>query len=289
MVPKVSVISITYNHERYIAQSVASVLDQQAEFGIEYIVSDDCSKDGTRETLQRLTDCHPGRIQLVLRPENLGPARNFRDTYHLANGQYVALLEGDDYWTDPRKLEKQVQLMDANPDCSLCFHTATYVDEFGHPTGVEHPRQKRDRWTLEQIAYENPVQTCSVLLRRDRVPFLPEFFLNLKLGDWPLCILAANKGPLLFVNESMAAYRVHQQGVWTGLALHKRHSAVALMYHKLAAEFSDLRPLMESALAVQVERLSIAGTESVQLRETRTWKVGSMVVRPAIWLRDLIS
>ncbi len=287
--PKVSVVTITYNQERYIERSIRSVLNQHTSFSVEHLVADDCSTDSTIPILRRLAAENPSQLTLHLRTHNVGVLRNFCDAYHTASGEYVAFVEGDDYWIDPRKLQKQVELMDARPDCSLCFHPAVYVDELASPTGVIHPPSHQNEWTLEQVADANPVQTCSMMVRRSAVPMLPELFLGLRLGDWPLCILAAREGTLVCLPDAMSAYRVHHQGVWSGMAIAKRYSASAQMYFRLGCEYPDLRPLMETVLAKQAETLAMDALEGHQLRHTLTWRLASTIAWPWVTARSWLA
>ena len=117
--PKVSVLVLAYNQERYIAQAIQSALDQQTEFAIEIVIGEDCSTDRTRDILKRLAEDNPDLIRLLLREKNLGGTENFYDTLRQCRGEYVAMLEGDDYWTNPQKLQMQadalgeIQLTDA--------------------------------------------------------------------------------------------------------------------------------------------------------------------------------
>lgn len=103
---KVSVVTIAYNHELYIVEAVESVLMQECDFDLEYIIADDASTDGTPEILAEFASQHPGRVKLVLRDANVGAQRNLADALSRCTGQYVALLDGDDYWTSPQKLQK---------------------------------------------------------------------------------------------------------------------------------------------------------------------------------------
>jgi glycosyltransferase involved in cell wall biosynthesis len=105
---KVSVLMITYNHEKFIAQAIDSILMQQTDFEYEIVVGDDFSKDRTRAILDNYKKKHPSKIKLLFPDRNLGMHRNFIQTLNSCQGQYVALLEGDDYWTSPYKLQKQV-------------------------------------------------------------------------------------------------------------------------------------------------------------------------------------
>ena len=104
---KVSVCMITYNHERFIAQAVESALMQETDFDYEIVIGEDCSTDGTRQVLLDLHDRHPDRIRLLLREKNIGASHNFVGTLEACRGEYVAFLDGDDYWTCPNKLQKQ--------------------------------------------------------------------------------------------------------------------------------------------------------------------------------------
>ena len=128
---KVSVAMITYNHERFIAQSIEGVLMQQTDFAVELVIGEDCSTDGTRAIVRRYGERHPERIRLLLPERNLGADANLAAVLKACRGQYVALLEGDDYWTDPTKLQKQVDFLEEHPDYVLCHHDAVIVDENG--------------------------------------------------------------------------------------------------------------------------------------------------------------
>jgi glycosyltransferase involved in cell wall biosynthesis len=282
-IPTISVVTITYNQECFIEQSVKSVLQQQTLFPIEYIIADDCSTDGTPAILRRLLRENPGAFTLLQRDRNLGLARNFRDSYNSASGQYIALLEGDDYWTDPLKLQCQFDLMESRPDCSICFHVVEYVDESGKPLGRRHPNEFKEAWELGDVMRSNPVQTCSIVVRRSMVPQLPEFFLRLKLGDWPLCVLAARRGPLLCLEPAMAAYRVNGESTWTGKSNAKKHAEIAAMFLCLAVEYPDLLNHVEKIFRNQtesfVETIDELREENRTLRVVQKWQIKGQLAR----------
>ena len=110
--PKVSVLMITYNHEPFIAEAIESVLMQQTAFDFELVIGEDCSTDNTRDVVNAYATKLPETIKPLLHARNLGMLRNFATVYHACQGQYIAILEGDDYWTDSCKLQKQVMHMD---------------------------------------------------------------------------------------------------------------------------------------------------------------------------------
>jgi glycosyltransferase involved in cell wall biosynthesis len=121
---------ITYQHERFITQAVESVMMQKTDFPYELIISDDCSPDNTRQLVLDLQRRYPDRIRLLLPATNLGMMSNFVQTLRACDGDYIALVEGDDYWLDPLKLQRQVALLEAHPEFSGCFVRARQFYEF---------------------------------------------------------------------------------------------------------------------------------------------------------------
>jgi dTDP-4-amino-4,6-dideoxygalactose transaminase/glycosyltransferase involved in cell wall biosynthesis len=221
--PKVSVLVVTYNHERFIERAVRGALSQQADFEYEIIIGEDCSTDGTRAVLARLNAEFPGRLRLLLGERNFGPQRNFQGAYMECRGDYIALLDGDDYWTDPDKLRKQVAVLDADPSCTLCYHPTRYVSADEEPTGYIHPPETTPvQPTINDLFRSNLINPCSAMLRRAAVPELPDWMLSVAPGDWPLFLLAADAGRLLRMDEVMAAYRIHAGGTWSQLSVAAR-------------------------------------------------------------------
>jgi glycosyltransferase involved in cell wall biosynthesis len=213
---KVSVAMITYNHEPFIAQAVESALLQETSFLVEIVVGDDASTDRTREILAELRQRHPERIRLLLHQRNVGMHRNLVATLEACRGEYIALLEGDDYWTDFAKLQKQADFLDAAPDCAICHHNALRIyDDGSVPPEPWHRRAPRRRQTLDDLMRENVIVTCTAMFRRRDVPQWPEWYFRAKVGDWPLHILVARQGAIGYLDEVMGAYRVHPGGVWS--------------------------------------------------------------------------
>src|SRR4051812_40259185 len=149
--PYVSVHMITFNHERYIAQAIESVLAQNAPFPIELVIGEDASTDGTRAIVEEYCRRYPGTVRACLRERNLGFRRNFIDTLRACRGRYVALLEGDDYWLSPDKLARQAEVLDVNPDVALCSARARVVYEGGDREPWEYPIWQRTRFTAEDL------------------------------------------------------------------------------------------------------------------------------------------
>jgi len=129
--PRVSVVTNTYNHEHYIAQAVESALMQKAQFDYEILIGEDCSSDSTRKIVCEYAARNPSRIRLLLHPSNVGGPASFKQLLAESRGEFVSILEGDDYWTCPDKLQKQVSFLDQHPECALCFHNALRIYEDG--------------------------------------------------------------------------------------------------------------------------------------------------------------
>jgi glycosyltransferase involved in cell wall biosynthesis len=123
---------ITYNQDQFVGQAIESVLSQQVDFEYELVIGEDCSTDRTREIVASFGAKFPDRIRLLLPKSNLGMQENFKATLAACSGQYVAILEGDDYWTSPLKLKRQVEFLDAHSDCAMCFHSVVRSS----PTGA---------------------------------------------------------------------------------------------------------------------------------------------------------
>jgi glycosyltransferase involved in cell wall biosynthesis len=215
---KLSVMMITYNHERFIAQALESALAQRVNFDYEIVIGEDCSTDRTREILMDFCRRYPKRIVPLLRDKNVGAMRNSEATLAACRGQYLAPLEGDDYWTCDQKLQRQVDFLDTHPGSSICCHRVQFLDETGVAETDVFPSLPAGPYTIEDLLKRNFVMTCSAVLRRDLVSGLPPWFREMKLGDWPMFALAARHGTIELMDEVMSVYRIHQGGVWSSMS-----------------------------------------------------------------------
>jgi glycosyltransferase involved in cell wall biosynthesis len=223
--PKVSVHILTFNHARFVAQALESVLDQKASFEWEVVVGDDCSTDGTREILKSYGRKNPERVRLLLHQQGLGPHElnlqgnnNFLATYRACRGEYVALLDGDDYWTDDQKLEKQVEFLDTHPSCSLCCH-AVAVEYSGErarhwdPVIGLFPREFCSIDDLLRLETKPELPQASMMIRRRSLPNLPAWFNGIFNSDYAIQVLLAERGDVGFLLDCMAVHRKHPGGV----------------------------------------------------------------------------
>src|ERR1017187_8921490 len=226
---KLSVMMITYNHQRFIAQAIESVLARRVNFDYEIVIGEDCSTDGTRDVIMDFHRRYPGRIVPLLRDRNLGAMRNSAETLAVCRAKYLAFLEGDDYWTHEDKLQTQINFLDEHPDYAICCHRSQFVDETGGGQSRIYPTLLSGTYTMADLFRENLVVTCSVMYRWGSVGSLPDWFLTLKMGDWPLHILVGMAGKIQLMDEVMSVYRIHQGGVWSSLSPFDRLRATAGM------------------------------------------------------------
>jgi glycosyltransferase involved in cell wall biosynthesis len=212
--PLVSVCLISCNHRRYIGQALESILMQETVFPFEIIAGDDCSDDGTAQALDGYRMQTSGRVQILPSPKRLGVVDNVLRTLSLCSGRYVALIEGDDYWTSPRKLQKQVDLMERHPDTTVCFHDALVMNEEAGLPSHFAPEDQKEVSTLVELLSGNFIPTASVMYRRLEGFAFPEVFKILPTVDWPLHALHAEKGTIRFIDEVMSVYRLHSASAW---------------------------------------------------------------------------
>jgi glycosyltransferase involved in cell wall biosynthesis len=207
---------ITYNQERFIAQAIESVLAQKTDFRLELVVGEDGSTDGTRGIVENFSLKYPAIIRLLPPTPNMGMQANFARTLQACTGEYVALLEGDDYWNDPEKLSLQVAYLQANSGCALSHHKVSYLqNETGQVLKEFPPPSRRDeRADAALLAHSNFVQTCSTAFRRSQAPVLTREFASLKVGDLPFFALLGQHGWIGYIDRNMAVYRVHGSNNW---------------------------------------------------------------------------
>lgn len=227
--PVVSVCCITYNHEVLLAQAIESVLMQETNFAVEMVIGEDCSPDGTRAVAEDYARRYPNQVRVLAPTHNLGIMPNLIVTMAACTGEFIAFLEGDDYWTDPTKLQRQVDALRANPDCMLCFHDAEMVYETTPPKPSvvfsqhvashalpapvgDGPLQRFTQLDLAKAGWIIP--SASMLFRRSSLPHpLPAWFAGVFSGDYTLHLLSTRTGPALYIPRIMSHYRIHDQSV----------------------------------------------------------------------------
>lgn len=212
---KVSVATVTYNHEAYIAQTIESVLMQEGDFDIELIIGEDCSTDRTLEIVRSYESKYPSIIRVIASPVNLGGQRNIAQALDACTGKYVAILDGDDYWISPQKLATQVKYMEENPGCAVCSHNTQVVYDDGRPTLYLSMAHQPGRSELADILRLNFIASCTVMYRWGLVTELPPWWDDVRIGDLVLHALHARYGWIGYIDEVLSAYRMHAGGSWS--------------------------------------------------------------------------
>jgi glycosyltransferase involved in cell wall biosynthesis len=252
----ISVVVSTFNHGRFIANALDSVLRQQVDFEVEIIVGDDASQDDTRDILRAYERANPDRIRLFLPPANLGGEGGalFLALMGEARGDFIAILDGDDEWTDPEKLRKQAAFLLRHPECLLSFHNALVVYEDdkrpAHPLRTDSDDCLFD---VGQMLKLTTVQNSTLMLRRELLDPQRGWLDGLTLfeiSDWTIAVLAAKFGPVAYLGETLSLYRQHAGGWWS---LSRRNEQLAVTI----TQYEWLRSHLPAAHA-PIIRLQIA-------------------------------
>ncbi|WP_345976628.1 glycosyltransferase [Sulfurimonas sp. HSL3-7] len=210
---------LTYNHEKYIAQALDSVLMQKVDFKYEIVVGEDCSTDRTRTILLEYKEKYPHIFKLILHEKNVGAAKNIQAVDRACRGEYIAVLEGDDYWTDPHKLQIQVDEMRKYPDCHMSFHPALEVWEDKRRKNQITGRQAEGNrvFTTREIIKGGGsfCPTASLIFKRDVFDNLPQWFYEAPIGDYFAQIFGSLHGGALYIARPMSVYRRNAPGSWS--------------------------------------------------------------------------
>jgi glycosyltransferase involved in cell wall biosynthesis len=229
--PLVSISCITYNQVNYIKDCLDGFLMQKVNFDYEIIIHDDASTDGTKDIIEDYIDKFPNLIYPIFRDTN----QYSQGTRHImarfnfprCRGKYIAWCDGDDYWTDPYKLQKQVDFLEANPDFTICFHNADMVDKDKNYCWPYIPYLKENREiSIIELIEKNIIPTASCVFRN---PFrnTPSWIFTLPIGDWGLHLNNANQGKVFYLHETMSAYRYQPNSIWSSLDFKtKKHKEI---------------------------------------------------------------
>ena len=215
---RVSVCMVTYNQEKYIAQAIESVLMQKTDFKFRLIIGDDASTDGTTEIIKQYAKKYPDIVKPIFHEKNVGAANNSICLYNCARTEYVAICDGDDYWIDEYKLQKQIDFLDKHRNCSICFTKVKvfYEDNPNYEEIVPDNKILRKRYlTAVDLLGYNFITTVSVVWRWKFISGLPEWYNeHLTPGDLCMSLIHARDGKIGFLDEVTSVYRRHKKGVW---------------------------------------------------------------------------
>lgn len=248
----VSVCVLAYNHEKYIRECLDSIVSQKTNFRYEVIVHDDSSTDSTATILKDYSERYPDLFVLQLADENRysrGVSILDEFLFPSAKGKYIALLEGDDYWTDPLKLSKQVNALERHPECHICVHSTDYVDEQGNSLGFVQPVAKvkggritsDDFFSLHALSRSSRLyfHTSSYLMRSCKIDEWLSGWRRINtlqsLSDYPYLLYFAAVGDYWYLDDCMSAYRQSSQGSWSETVLNNKEKL--LSHHNRAIDF----------------------------------------------------
>lgn len=287
MRPLVSVLVLAYNHEEFIAETLASILKQRCDFDLEVLVGEDCSTDGTRQVVEDFALRHPDQVRLVTSQANVGMHENLHRLVHAARGEYLAFCEGDDYWNHCTKLADQVAFLRAHPD-----HGAVHT-EFDHIARVGSGwRALRRFWdhhgvripegdVFEQLVVRNVIQTCTLIVRADlaRAYVDSPFAGRYRIGDWPLCLFVSLRSSIGYLEQPTATYRrvegsATNRGLAADIARARDHMEMADDFCKLAGAPAETRLQAHAAAMRVVLDRSLRLRDVTGAREALAWLDG---------------
>ncbi len=259
--PLVSICCATYNHEKYLAQALESFLMQKVSFPVEIVIGDDCSTDSTPQIVRDYAERFPELVRVITSESNVGVSQNAFRIRAAAKGKYIALCEGDDYWTDPYKLQKQVDFLEKNPEFTVASHWVKNVDGSGELlekqvfTGESCP----EVFGVEHAVQGTPTHMNSWLFRTSALRAIPQpkmdLVLRLPAHDEPLLLLLLAQGKGFCFPETMGVWRFHSGGYWSPRSELNRRFALLQYFYSLPTLLNgEVGPMHRTAVANQIKR-----------------------------------
>lgn len=218
--PKVSIVLLVYNHEKYLEQAINSIINQKVNFEYELIIIDDFSTDQSRKIILSYKEKHPKLIRLFFHKKNYGAIISSRERFSIARGEYICLLEGDDFWCDENKLQKQVLTLSEDESLIGCSHNTRLLKddniepEFVCPTDISDTVVNLEDLLNGKFYFH----TSSYLWRNIFKPYSPWPHYNSLSGDWILSMLYTSHGNIAYIDNVMSVYRIHSEGSWSKLS-----------------------------------------------------------------------
>ena len=269
--PILSVCIRSYNQETFIADALDSVLMQKTNFPFEIIISDDCSTDSTPIILRKYQEQFPDKIRLLLSEKNIGGPENLKRVIEASNAKYVTCLDGDDFYTDEYKLQKQVFFLETHPEYAACFHNTWYADEKGRLCGLfNRPDFHAVHDAHEFISERWFVPIHSAVIRREYIEF-PEWYNTVMNDDYVVHLSVVKNGPYYYMPDVMVAYRRHSEN--TSIV----YRDLILTDTKLCAVLENMKPLYPAEYAPDFDariaeyKAEIADLQLLQSQPWRKW------------------
>lgn len=289
--PVVSVVLTTCQQERFVGAALESVLSQRLEVPWEVVVGVDASSDRTAEVVRGFGERSGGRLRAQCHSERVGILDNFRRTWRMARGHYLALLEGDDYWTHPEKLQRQLEALESRPDAVLCAHLAEVRREDGSLLGTV----PREPWTNSPSREAFLRSTCDVhtssLLFRNvfRSSGLPQAVIDSELPvyDLPLKLALVARGEVVFLPQPMSVFQRHESAASLRVSDRAWVATIAQAYELLRRDFDgSLRSAVDEVLTGAA--VALASLEETGTKERIAWAVQAVRFGKGAGIRALL-
>lgn len=238
--PDISVLVIAYNHEKYIKECLNSILEQNYPGNVQVVIGEDGSTDRTRDAIRDTTVVPPPNFEINLLEDigNIGMMQNFARTYAACKYDFVAICEGDDFWIDKNKLQKQVDFLHSNPEFTICHHQVL-VERNGKLEKDSITRTVESTTDFQELCKGNFIHTPSVVFRK-QVDNLPEWFVDSKVGDYVLHLYnTKDGGKIKKLPIKAAVYRVHEGGAWSDIEQEKKLKSIISYHQVLLGKFGD--------------------------------------------------
>ena len=285
-----SVCVRTHNQENFIRVALESILRQKTTFPFEIIISDDASADRTVEILKKYQKKNPDKIRLLTQETNIGGPENLKRVIEASSAKYVTCLDGDDFYTDDYKLQKQVDLLESHPEYAACFHNTWYADENGRLCGLfNRPDFHAIHDAKEFICKRWFVPIHSAVLRREYIEF-PDWYNTVMNDDFIVHLSVAKHGPYYYMPDVMVAYRHH------GNNASRAYNDIILIDTQLRTILENMKLLYPAEYAADFDDriaeydIEIADMQLLHMQPWRKWlrrKTYTRLIKQ--WLRDRIS
>jgi glycosyltransferase involved in cell wall biosynthesis len=273
LIPTVSICCITYNHKKFISQAINSFLMQETNFHFDIIVADDCSNDGALDILKTFSDKYPDKIKLISTEKNLGTHGNLMNCLKFCTGKYIAICEGDDYWTDPLKLQKQVDFLENNSSYVICCHYTRVINENGKTLYV-HPNPVPIEHTYYDLlaGRQEETKTATVVYRNTlgiHQLFTTSWFTNCYAGDkiFKLFATSYTGGKIFVMPQVMSCYRNHSGGVWSMISTKTRMERTVSDFYLIINHFTYPALQKRRLLMLYVRRYLLFELRNRQVRK----------------------
>jgi len=271
---KVSVCCITYNHEKFIATAIDSFIIQKLDCDYEIVISDDASSDATVAILKEYEKKYPALIRLILHENNIGMMPNLIQTLLSCKGEYIAVCEGDDYWTDPLKLQKQIDVLEKHSNLSMAAHGSYQLTD--SLSIIDSPFQEDIIWSTRDILANNWfIMTASLMIRRSMMDISPKWYSEISHGDLGLILMTSLNGDGFYSPEPMSVYRIAGMGVMSRFTIKDSENYIFLLNQfnrKSGYRFDKEITTLKDKIRIDIVHRYIGQNKSIALFSLRYWQ-----------------